>query len=61
MQWICTIDFEKEHISAFGKRYKDTGDWFLREPKFKQWFDDTNSCILWCHGKRKYPKLILLH
>ena len=54
MHWICTTDFEKEHNSTFEKRYKDTGDWFLREPKFEQWFDDTNSSILWCHGKRKY-------
>lgn len=59
MQWICTIDFEKEHNLAFEKRYKDTGDWFLRQPKFKQWFDDTNSCILWCHGKRKYAESAL--
>ena len=59
MHWICIIDFEKKHTSTFEKRNKDTCDWLLREPKFEQWFDDTNSCILWCYGKRKYPDLVL--
>ncbi|MCJ1348209.1 hypothetical protein MMC31_006440, partial [Peltigera leucophlebia] len=59
MHWICTIDFEKEHNSTFEKRYEDTGDWFLREPKFKQWFDNTDSCILWCYGKPGAGKSVL--
>ena len=52
MNWICTTDFEKEHALTFEKRYKDSGDWLLEEPIFEQWFDVTNSCVLWCYGKR---------
>lgn len=52
MNWICTTDFEKEHALTFEKRYKNTGDWLLEEPVFKQWFDVTGSRVLWCYGKR---------
>lgn len=55
MYWICTIDFEKEHNSTFDKRYQGTGDWILREPRFKKWFDETNFC-----GKRKYSDFVVL-
>ena len=53
MNWIGTTDFEEEHALTFKKRYKDTGDWLLAEPVFKQWFYDTDSRVLWCYGKRK--------
>lgn len=53
MRWICTIDFEKEHAMIFEKRYTNTGNWLLRKPSFRQWFDATDSCVLWCYGKRK--------
>ncbi|MCJ1342870.1 hypothetical protein MMC31_001059 [Peltigera leucophlebia] len=57
MRWICTIDFEKEHASTFEKRYKDTGNWLLKEPVFEQWFNVTNSYVLWCYGKRNFVNL----
>ncbi|MCJ1344657.1 hypothetical protein MMC31_002860 [Peltigera leucophlebia] len=52
MNWICITDFEKEHALTFEKRYKDTGNWLLEEPVFEQWFDVTDSRVLWCYGKR---------
>ncbi|MCJ1347419.1 hypothetical protein MMC31_005644, partial [Peltigera leucophlebia] len=51
MHWICITDFEKEHTLTFEKRYKDTCDWLLKEPEFQQWFEVTDSRVLWCYGK----------
>lgn len=61
MHWIWTIDFENEHAITFEKRYMNTGNWLLRKPNFKQWFDATNYCVLWCYGKRKNVYIILLN
>ena len=59
MNWISTLDFEEEHAFTFEKRYKNTGDWLIKEPVFKQWFNVTDSCVLWCYGKRNYlPNII---
>jgi hypothetical protein len=51
--WISVIPFEKIHEDIYAKKHPGTGDWLLRTPKFQEWFNSSESALLWCHGKRE--------
>jgi hypothetical protein len=38
----------------YAKKHPGTGDWLLQTPQFQDWFNNSGSALLWCHGKREY-------
>ena len=51
--WLAPDDFEQTHESHLKKRFGQTGQWLLDDPRFIGWRDDAQSSLLWCHGARK--------
>ena len=53
LKWISPNDFEETHERHFQKRFENTGQWLLDDPRFKNWRDEAQSSLLWCYGARK--------
>ena len=53
LKWLSPDDFEETHDRYFKKRFKNTGQWLLDDPRFGQWRDEAQSSLLWCYGARK--------
>ena len=53
LTWLSPDDFEGTHQGHFKKRFENTGQWLLNDPRFKDWKDETKSKLLWCHGARR--------
>ena len=53
LKWLSTDDFEETHDRHFKKRFENTGQWLLDDPRFRDWRDGTQSSLLWCYGARK--------
>ena len=53
LQWLSSDDFEETHARHFRKRFENTGQWLLDDPRFKNWRDEAHSSLLWCFGARK--------
>ena len=53
LRWLSLEDFEGTHERHFEKRFKNTGQWLLDDPRFTDWRDGAQSSLLWCHGARK--------
>ena len=53
LSWLSSDDFEETHERHFKKRFKNTGQWLLDDPRFKNWRDGAQSSLLWCYGARK--------
>ena len=60
LRWLSPGDFEETHERHFKKRFENTGQWLLDDPRFGVWRDETQSSILWCHGARKSSLYICL-
>ena len=52
LKWLSPDDFEEVHERHVKKRFPNTGQWLLDDPRFISWRDETQSSILWCHGAR---------
>lgn len=61
LRWLSPDDFEETHDRHFKKRFGNTGQWLLDDPRFVDWRDKTQSSILWCHGARKSYLAIYLN
>ena len=61
LRWLSPDDFEETHDRHFKKRFENTGQWLLDDPRFVDWRDKTRSSILWCHGARKSYLVIYLN
>ena len=53
LRWLSPDDFEETHERHFKKRFENTGQWLLDDPRFTNWRDETQSSLLWCYGARK--------
>ena len=53
LKWLSPDDFEETHERYFKKRFGNTGQWLLDDPRFRNWRDKAHSSLLWCHGARK--------
>ena len=53
LRWLSLDDFEGAHERYFGKRFENTGQWLLDDPRFINWRDGAQSSLLWCYGARK--------
>ena len=53
LTWLSSDDFEETHERNFKKRFENTGQWLLDDPRFRNWRDETQSSLLWCYGARK--------
>ena len=38
----------------YAKKHPGTGDWLLQTQQFQDWFNNLESALLWCYGKREY-------
>lgn len=55
LSWLSSAeDFEETHERHFQKRFQNTGQWLLDNPRFIGWRDGVRSSLLWCHGARKF-------
>ena len=54
LKWLSSEDFEETHERHFQKRFENTGQWLLDDPRFISWRDGIQSSLLWCHGARKF-------
>lgn len=63
LNWLSPDDFDSRHLEISGKRQRNTGQWLLQEPRFKNWIDKhPDFLLLWGHGIRMcgriYPLLV---
>jgi hypothetical protein len=50
LQWISTIPYSLHHQAVRKDRLPDSGDWMLRNARFKEWMESSSSATLWLHG-----------
>ena len=60
LKWLSLHDFEETHQRHFRKRFQNTGQWLLDDPRFISWRDQAQSRLLWCYGARKLLLLPLV-
>ena len=60
LQGLSPGDFEETHARHFKKRFENTGQWLLDDSRFRNWRDEAQSGLLWCHGARKSYLVIYL-
>ena len=53
LEWLSPDDFDETHERHFQKRFNNTGQWLLKDSRFKNWRDEAKSGLLWCYGARK--------
>ena len=53
LRWLSSNDFEETHEGHFKERLGNTSQWLLEDPRFRNWRDEQQSSLLWCHGARK--------
>ena len=58
LKWLAEDDFEETHERHFKKRFANTGQWLLDDPRFRDWRDGDKSSVLWCYGARKSRPLL---
>jgi len=58
MEWICPVDYDLKYKTFIRQRYSDTGDWFLQDPRFREW-EKSNDATLLCQGHPGAGKTIL--
>ena len=61
LNWLSPDDFDETHDMHFRKRFENTGQWLLDDPRFLNWRQGTRSSLLWCYGARKYHNIPLLY
>jgi hypothetical protein len=50
LQWISTTPYSLHHQAVRKDRLLDSGDWMLRNARFKEWMESSSSATLWLHG-----------
>ena len=53
LNWLSSDDFEETHERHSKKRFENTGQWLLDDPRFREWRNKAQSSLLWCYGARK--------
>jgi hypothetical protein len=52
IKWISSLgkDYEKNHTTKARYRLKDSGQWLLRNQKYRHWLNISSCSVLWLHG-----------
>lgn len=58
LNWLSSIQYEKNHRTAREERTDGTGKWLLEHDRFRDWRRSSSSTILWLHGIRRCPMII---
>ena len=55
LTWISNLSFEEKQTDILSKRHPGTGEWLLRQDRFKGWRNGVldEPSTLWCPGIRK--------
>lgn len=53
LNWISDIPHEDNHFFARQGRTIGTGEWLLRDERYREWRASSTSKILWLHGVRE--------
>lgn len=59
IQWSSSTNFTAQYYDYLEKRQKDTGTWFLEDPKFKAWVGGQGNSTLFCYGSPGAGKTIM--
>ncbi|CAG9980499.1 unnamed protein product [Clonostachys byssicola] len=59
IQWSSSTNFTAQYYDYLEKRQKDTGTWFLEDPKFKDWVDGQANSTLLGYGSPGAGKTIM--
>jgi hypothetical protein len=54
LNWLSSIQYEKNHRTAREGRTNGTGKWLLEHERFRDWRRSSSSTILWLHGIRRF-------
>ena len=58
LSWLSPLDFAAQQLDCIRRCTKNTGQWFLRSSKFREWKDGSEK-TLFCHGIPGSGKTIL--
>ncbi|KAK5367777.1 hypothetical protein LTR20_009123 [Exophiala xenobiotica] len=58
MTWLSGVNFWGKQDNLLQRAQEGTGEWILREPKFKSWLAGEGG-FLWCYGEPGVGKTIL--
>ena len=61
LNWLSPDDSEETHGRHFKKRFGNTGQWLLDDSRFRNWREEAQSSVLWCHGARKLYLVVYLN
>lgn len=61
LRWLSLNDFEETHERHFKEIPRNTSQWLLENPRFRNWRDGQQSSLLWCHGARKSHNHSYIH
>ncbi|VUC33388.1 unnamed protein product [Clonostachys rosea] len=59
IQWSSSTNFTAQYYDYLEKRQKDTGTWFLEDPKFRDWVEGQGNSTLFCYGSPGAGKTIM--
>jgi hypothetical protein len=57
--WLSTHNFEFRKTKSIEACHAGTCNWLFATQAFEDWISSTTSKLMWCHGKRMFPLLIL--
>lgn len=61
LEWISGIPYRENHDFARRGRTSGTGEWLLRNKRYREWRASSASMILWLHGDRECHHVHVLH
>jgi hypothetical protein len=53
LTWASSIPYEDNHYTARQGHVGSTGEWLLKDERYREWRGSSASMILWLHGIRK--------
>lgn len=50
LNWLSSFRYEERHEKRFSQVHPGTADWLLNTDEFLDWFEASDSNVLWCYG-----------
>lgn len=60
LQWFSPLPYQQYHVQASTDVLAGTGDWLLRDERFKTWGGSSSPSILWLRGPPGFGKTKLV-
>lgn len=60
LQWFSPLPYQQYHVQASTDVLADTGNWLLRDERFKEWGSSSSASILWLRGPPGFGKTKLV-